>query len=611
MEWYFKGIQEPSTSLIWFYPIGEGKFECRIYGSNGWQAITSESATADYREVKAALEKKVDEEEGKALVSTELISKLEGLKTEAEIEALITAVNTALTSHTSNKNNPHEVTKAQVGLGNVDNTSDVNKPVSTAQQTALNTKVDKTTKVNGHALSGDVTVTKSDVGLGNVDNTSDANKPVSTATQAALDNKADKAELIDVLSYGVEWDVTQATPNLTRVGNLALHKSLPIQNSLKGCIFADGAVKYYLNPNDWTQKADGSGAANLDGTDGDVMVHHMKFYGKSIINGNKRQVRISTFKIDDSWQEIPEGVVGAYRATTDQTDSTNIKLRSVVNTTIAFRGGGNRESYDQYLETDQFKTDLGKPRTNISRATMRTYARNNGVEMLYYEAYKWVLYWLPVIEYATFYMQKSFNSELTADGYPQGGLGPGVTTLDWGTWGTYNGNYALTPCGYTNEFGNFSGVKSFTAGTKTLEATRYRGIENIFGDVWTNMDGVILKKDAAGEKRKVYVTSDPSKFSDSDYSEMRLAGQAGGTSGYIKEFDLGETAEIIPASTGGGESTYKTDYYYDNDDLTLHTLSFGGDAYNGGDAGLGCFYAHAGVSSAPSHFGCRTYKVIS
>lgn len=52
-------------------------------------------------------------------------------------------------------------------------------------------KVNTTTTVNGHALSANVTVTKSDVGLGNVDNTSDANKPISTATQTALNAKAD------------------------------------------------------------------------------------------------------------------------------------------------------------------------------------------------------------------------------------------------------------------------------------------------------------------------------------------------------------------------------------------------------------------------------------
>ena len=78
------------------------------------------------------------------------------------------------------------VTKGDVGLGNVDNTSDANKPVSTAQQTALDGKVPVTREINGHPLSANVTVTKSDVGLGNVDNTSDANKPISDAVAAKL-----------------------------------------------------------------------------------------------------------------------------------------------------------------------------------------------------------------------------------------------------------------------------------------------------------------------------------------------------------------------------------------------------------------------------------------
>lgn len=126
------------------------------------------------------------------------------------------------------------VTKGDVGLGNVDNTSDANKPVSNATQTALNAKQDmlvsganiKTINnqsivgsgnieiggsggttdydqlsnrpsINGTTLSGnktasDLGITKSALGLGNVDNTSDLSKPISTATQSALNGKVDK-----------------------------------------------------------------------------------------------------------------------------------------------------------------------------------------------------------------------------------------------------------------------------------------------------------------------------------------------------------------------------------------------------------------------------------
>ena len=82
--------------------------------------------------------------------------------------------------------------KGDLGLANVDNTSDANKPVSAAQQTALDAKVPTSRTVAGKPLTGNVTLTGADVGLGNVTNTSDANKPVSTAQQAALDAKAAK-----------------------------------------------------------------------------------------------------------------------------------------------------------------------------------------------------------------------------------------------------------------------------------------------------------------------------------------------------------------------------------------------------------------------------------
>lgn len=90
--------------------------------------------------------------------------------------------------------------KTAVGLGNVDNTSDANKPLSTATQTALNAKQDTLVSgtniktIEGQSLigSGNIDLTKSDVGLSNVDNTSDANKPVSTAQATAIALKQDQ-----------------------------------------------------------------------------------------------------------------------------------------------------------------------------------------------------------------------------------------------------------------------------------------------------------------------------------------------------------------------------------------------------------------------------------
>jgi hypothetical protein len=131
----------------------------------------------------------------------------------------IAVVQADINAHEANTSNPHATTKTQVGLGNVDNTSDVNKPVSTATQTALNAKentgvaatliathealanphpiyetsVEAQAKVDAHAnlTNNPHSTTAAQVGLGNVNNTSDANKPISTATQTALNLKYD------------------------------------------------------------------------------------------------------------------------------------------------------------------------------------------------------------------------------------------------------------------------------------------------------------------------------------------------------------------------------------------------------------------------------------
>lgn len=412
--------------------------------------------------------------------------------------------------------------------------------------------------------------------------------------------------LVDMMSYGVEWDVTVADPTCTRIGNPLFHKSLPIQSEYKGCVVKNGKLQYYLNPNDWTKTSNGSNS-NLDGTDGDVMIHTPKFYGKSGSNGNKRWVRISTVKIDASWVEIPEMFISAYRNTI-YNDGNTTKIASVVSTDAKYRGGGRRSEYDQYLATDQFKTDLGKPVSNISRATMRTYAVATGQELLCYEFYKWIFYWNYVIEYANFNSQKEFNSELTSDGYHQGGLGHGLTTFGWGQWGSYNGNYAITPCGYTNEFGNFSGVKAIQLQSpeKTLYANRWRGFENPFGDIWTNLEGIVIKRDAAKSNSNVYTTTDVSKYGE-DYSLFDIAGVEIAQDGRIGTFDLGSKAEIIPSSIAGSESTYKCDYHQCNvDSVENRTLLVGGSAADGGKAGLGCFDSRAGVGHAYADVGFRS-----
>jgi hypothetical protein len=123
--------------------------------------------------------------------------------------------------HNSSTDNPHGVTKDQVGLSNVDNTSDADKPISTAMQSALDNKASashnhdndyepKNSNIQSHisdTTDNPHNVTKADVGLSNVDNTSDADKPISTETQNVLDMKSDIGHDHNGLYHPKEGDI--------------------------------------------------------------------------------------------------------------------------------------------------------------------------------------------------------------------------------------------------------------------------------------------------------------------------------------------------------------------------------------------------------------------
>ena len=202
---------------------------------------------------------------------------------------------------------------------------------------------------------------------------------------------------------------------------------------------------------------------------------------------------------------------------------------SIVNTHDYCRGGDNQSNYDTYLNTDRFRTDLGKPRTNIHRATMRTCCKNSGGRMLDYNSYKNIMYWLYVIEYANFNCQETFNAELTPEGYKQGGLGDGITTWDVIIWKQYNNSHPLTPCGYGDTLGNGTGVidlvipvtesNSGTLASKTFSMPRWRGFDNPFGDIWTYLDGCLcdipIGSSGASGLATFYIIDDPNKYTDS------------------------------------------------------------------------------------------------
>lgn len=422
-------------------------------------------------------------------------------------------------------------------------------------------------------------------------------------------------DFLDQVSYGIEWDITVADSACTRIGNMSMHRTLPIQSAFKGCVAKGNKIQYYLDPNDWSKKADGS-ASVLDGTDGDVRVDTGNvWYYKGFEDGNKRQFRMSLTKVDNTWTEVPRLLISAWGVTLDRTINNKHKVCVVMNTSTAYRGGSNDSSLDSYLDTLPCRSNLGKPVTKVSRITMRTYIANaaNNQEILCYDFYK-ALCWCYYVEYANFNCQLPFNAELTSDGYHQGGLGNGLTTFSQtNAWEKFNNYNPITPCGYLNDIGNFSGVKeisiptividdSYTINAITLTPCKYRGFENLFGDYYKNLEGIVLQKSDADSSNIVYATSDNTKFDD-DILNKEIRGTEAKDSGYIKTFVFGYKAEIIPATIGATSVTYKSDYHHTRDNTDKKTLLSGGRAFDRGDAGFGCSDSHDGVGYSSTYRG--------
>ena len=498
--------------------------------------------------------------------------------------------------------------------------------------------------------------------------------------------------LEELLAYGVEWKDNVADPHLTRIGNMSLHKTLPIQSQLKGCIAQKDKVIYWLAEDDWRFRKDpiymdvdlsnnvehpnfgdasiaslavgqfvkagthigkitfieGTNVtvkweiqdlsdisaelvtitkleigSRLDGYDGTVRVYCPNFYIKSQIIGDTRRVWLSTVKIDNTWTYQHEILIDAYRSTVLNTVPENMgylstlpvnSAISVVNTATYCRGGGNVPTNDKYLTgadgttIDIFRTTLGKPRTSLNRPTMRTYSRNAGSEMLSYDQYKNIFYWLYVVEYANFNCQEAYNEALTDEGYHQGGLGVGLTNVS--DWRGFNDMFPITPCGYGNDLGNGTGVKLITSPelipVNRVYMCRWRGFDNPFGDIDTNLDGIIIDtKKRPDNMCYVYTCQDPTKFGDTLTGDYEKVGEEIKTDGYTKLFDLGDAAHIIPNVIGGSDTTYKCAYNSSGLKSSLKKLHVGGHADNG-RGNLGYFTSIFDVSNSKTYIGFRT-----
>lgn len=412
----------------------------------------------------------------------------------------------------------------------------------------------------------------------------------------------DIPDLEERYAYGVEWDTASSSPDGVRVGNMQLHRELPVQSKMRRCLLdRDGGVKEYLdNELSW-------GGSYLDYA---VMTEIPEHWYKLYFNGTKFRKMLSEIPLP-GYKHVDKFYISTYEARMYRTDNllcsaAGASKLSDPNSTN-FRGGDNTAEWD-----DTYRSLLGRPVTNLTRDQFRQAARKRGSgwEMYTYNAHK-ILFWLFAVEYATLDSQKPFNAQKDANGFAQGGLGPGPTQMT--DWTNFNNINPLIPCGYTNEFGNGSGekayvVKNASGGTHaTLMANRYRGIENPFAHIWKYTDGANIQVTTGDAGLSIlWTTDDPSNFSDTSYTGYDKKGNICRTNGYAKKMLLGEDGDIVSTEVGGSSSTYWCDYYYTYTSANrMQVVLVGGHADDGSSAGLAYVNAHNAPSGAYRDLGSR------
>lgn len=409
--------------------------------------------------------------------------------------------------------------------------------------------------------------------------------------------------------YGIEWDATVSNPSVTRIGKAELHQSLPLQSLMRRCILKDdGKVNYYLHANDSTKRDNGA-AANLDGMDGQYMTELPDTYVRFESDGDKSRCLMSAHPLP-GFTLWGKDYVSAVEATVQRSTNT---LCAVVNTDADYRGGGNNSAWD-----GTYRSLLGRPATSISLTNFRAYARKRGSVNWNCNTYHIhrKLFWLFAVEYATFNSQANFNAALDENGYHQGGLGAGVTTLVSSKWNTFNSYMPFVPCGITNELGNHTGVVSYTmpeeydASKPVVSVPSYRGVENPFGHIWKWTDGCkcLIQSESDGGKSLFYECDDVSSFTSSGIANYELRGELPRIEGYVKAICLGEHGEIMPSAVGAGSTTYFCDYFYTSipsSGVSERGVLFGGDAAYGALAGFVSASTTYAASLASARLGSR------
>lgn len=398
--------------------------------------------------------------------------------------------------------------------------------------------------------------------------------------------------------YGVSWSETSSNPDCTRIGNMDMHRTLPIQSMMKGYLyFKDGNPLYrMLKLNDSWTKCENYSAGGWRDVD-------------TLLEDDNINVMI---KIPEFWW------IDDY---TESTETHNLKICPHAKPGWYHHKEAYVSAYEGYIDGNYYRSSKNKiPSVNFTRSAVRPKARANGLgnswNIYTYNEHRAICH-LFLVEYATRNSQKAVNTALTVEGFRQGGLGSGCTT---GTV-TINGatTYSFIPTGSSDSLGSGSGEVTVTiqqtdssgsnTTTTTRKCNRYRGIENPFGHVWKHTDDVISVYISGYGARFWYKCDSPDHFGDSTSNDnpyyKNIAANAVVT-GYKTKIVTTSTCDFFALScNNGSETTYWCDYNWDNTDGSLHCLLIGGYSDNGGWAGLFYLSSANGVGASAAYIGSR------
>ena len=453
----------------------------------------------------------------------------------------VIAVDGKIDTHVVRVDNPHAVTKAQVGLGNVQDVDTTNASNITSG-TLANARLANSGVTAGTYKS--VTVDGKGIVTGGTNPTTLGGYGITdTYTKTEVDTALANAIALggrDVYlgSYGLTWNET--TGVYTRIG---AENYTAIQSKMKRCVLnADGSVNYYLSATDSNYKADGT-AADLTGASGNVMVEIPKFYiryGYTTTGGGGSDT-VHSWEISQTpdtgfaehWAFTRGASVAKRYYPAYQGYSTGSKLisRSGVYPTVSQTLG-------------QFRT-LSKANSITNPSTGQTvngYWSN--IDFALYEA----ITLLMIIEYGTMDIQSA--------------LGKGRTMLSGGSW---VGSELVGATGLSNAFGNRTANYTYTGlSTDTsadLSFMSYRGCENFFGNVWRMADGVIFL--GTTNNKSMWFSTNPSTFNDTASGYTQVAGvSTASSSGYGRKLASTDKGFIITDVAGGTSGNGTTDYYY-------------------------------------------------